>query len=106
MAREWLWASGWKVLFRNFRAPKGGEVDIIAREGRELIFVEVKTRTKRGGGRPVDAVDHAKQELIERGAREWRRLLGRKEIPCRYDVIEVILIEGERPNVTLIRNAF
>lgn len=106
IACEWLWASGRKVLYRNFRAPRGGEVDIVARDGRELIFVEVKTRSKRGGGRPWDAVDLAKQKLIERGARRWLGLLEKSEVPSRYDVIEVILIEGERPEVTLIRNAF
>ena len=106
MAREWLWASKRKVLYRNFRAPQGGEVDIVARDGRMLCFVEVKTRTKRGEGRPFEAVDRPKQELIERGAREWLRLLGKRELPCRYDIIEVIFIEGERPEVTLLTNAF
>lgn len=106
MAREWLWAHGCKVLYRNFRAPRGGEVDIVARDGRTLCFIEVKTRTRRSDGRPADAVDRAKQELIERGAREWLRLLNRNDIPCRYDIIEVILIEGERPDVTHLRNAF
>ncbi|WP_411845142.1 YraN family protein [Roseibacillus persicicus] len=106
IAREWLWARGCKVLYRNFRAPRGGEVDIVARDGRMLCFIEVKTRTRRSGGRPADAVDRAKQELIERGAREWLRLLKRNDIPCRYDIIEVLLIEGERPEVTHLRNAF
>lgn len=106
MAREWLWAKGRKVLYANFRAPRGGEVDIVMRDGRMLCFVEVKTRTKRGEGRPLEAVDRAKQELIERGAREWLRLLKSPELPCRYDIMEVILIEGELPEVTLIPNAF
>lgn len=106
VAREWLWAQGSRVLYRNFRAPKGGEVDIVAREGEELCFIEVKTRSKRGEGRPLDAVDRPKQELIERGAREWMRLLNRPEVSLRYDVMEVFLIEGEKPEVTLVRNAF
>ena len=106
IAREWLWATGRKVLYRNFRAPRGGEVDIVARDGRMLCFVEVKTRSKRGEGRPLEAVDRAKQQLIERGAREWLRLLGERDLPCRYDIMEVILIDGERPEVTLIPNAF
>jgi len=76
------------------------------RDGRLLCFVEVKTRTKRGEGRPLDAVDIRKQKLIERGAREWLSLLGRREVPCRYDIIEVILIEGQRPELTFIQNAF
>lgn len=106
IAREWLWASGRKVLYRNFRAPRGGEVDLIVRDGRMLCFVEVKTRTKRGEGRPLEAVDRPKQELIERGAREWLRLLDRRDLPCRYDIMEVILIDGECPEVTLVPNAF
>ncbi len=106
VAREWLWSQGCRVLYRNFRAPQGGEVDIVAREGRILCFVEVKTRSKKGGGRPADAVDQAKQELIERGAREWLNLLKTREIPCRYDIMEVLLLEGKRPEVIWIRNAF
>ena len=106
VAREWLWASRRKVLYRNFRAPRGGEVDIVVREGRMLCFVEVKTRTKQGEGRAYEAVDRPKQQLIERGAREWLRLLGRRDLPCRYDIMEVILRDGKRPEVTLIPNAF
>lgn len=106
LATEWLWSSRRRVLYRNFRAPGGGEVDIVMRDGRMLCFLEVKTRTKEGPGRPSEAVDQAKQALIERGAREWLRLLGQREIPCRYDVMEVILLEGERPKLTLLTNVF
>ncbi|MBK1834053.1 YraN family protein [Roseibacillus ishigakijimensis] len=106
IAREFLWAQGCKVLYRNFRAPQGGEVDLVAREGKFLCFVEVKTRTRKGEGRPAEAVDKTKQELIERGAREWLRLLNKKEVPCRYDIIEVLLLEGEKPEIHYLRNAF
>lgn len=71
-----------------------------------LCFVEVKTRTKKGEGRPLEAVDQAKQELIERGARAWLNLLHDRTVPCRYDIIEVILLEGHSPEVTLVKNAF
>ena len=87
LACEWLWRSGARVLYRNFRAPKGGEVDLVLRDGSILCFVEVKTRTKRGEGRPLDAVDEAKQALIERGGREWLRLLQSREISSRYDCL-------------------
>lgn len=94
------------MLYRNFRAPGGGEIDIVVRDGAELCFVEVKTRTKIGAGRPLDAVDAPKQELIEKGAREWLRLLRRDDMPRRFDVVEVFLIEGEKPQVSLVKNAF
>ncbi len=106
VACEWFWARGCKVLYRNFRAPGGGEIDIVVRDGAELCFVEVKTRTKIGAGRPLDAVDAPKQELIEKGAREWLRLLRRDDMPRRFDVVEVFLIEGEKPQVSLVKNAF
>lgn len=106
MAAEWLWASGSKVLYRNFRARRGGEVDIVAREGAVLCFIEVKTRTQKGFGRPIDAVNREKQELIERGAKEWLRLLRHRDLPWRFDVMEVILEEGKLPEFTYIRNAF
>ncbi|BCX49992.1 UPF0102 domain-containing protein [Haloferula helveola] len=106
IARQWLRANGAKILYRNFRAPQGGEVDIVARSGSLLLFVEVKTRTSSGFGRPLDAVNLEKQKLIRRGANEWLRLLGSREIPWRFDVIEVILTEGQAPGVHRVENAF
>ncbi|MGB0775224.1 MAG: YraN family protein [Akkermansiaceae bacterium] len=106
IARARLRADGRKVLYMNYRGPKGGEVDIVARDGKVLSFVEVKTRTRRGRGRPLDAVNVAKQELIERGANSWLKLLGTRDIPWRFDVVEVILTEGERADVNIVQNAF
>jgi len=101
-----LRASGRKILYRNYRGPRGGEVDIVARDGATLSFVEVKTRTRKGYGRPLDAVHAAKQELIERGANSWLKLLGTRDIPWRFDVVEVILSDGELPELTVVKNAF
>lgn len=106
IARAWLRSTGAKLLFNNFRAPQGGEVDIVARDGNVLLFTEVKTRTSTDFGRPLDAVDRAKQKLIRRGANEWLRLLGTRDIPWRFDVIEVILREGEKPKVNRVENVF
>ena len=106
LAGVYLKSLGWKVLYGNYRAPKGGEVDIVARDGEILVFLEVKTRTSRGYGRPLDAVDGKKQELIERGANSWLKLLGRRDMPWRFDVVEVILADGEQADVNLVKNAF
>jgi len=119
IAAHFLLRKGWKVLYRNFRAPSGGEVDLVMRGGHkldQLVFVEVKTRTRRGYGRPLEAVDKDKQLLIARGANEWLRLLAeqnrgededfRRTISWRYDVVEIILQEGEKPDVNLVENAF
>ncbi|MBT8036856.1 MAG: YraN family protein [Verrucomicrobiae bacterium] len=101
-----LRADGRKVLFRNYRGPKGGEVDIVARDGDTLSFVEVKTRTRRGYGRPLDAVNTEKQELIERGANSWLHLLGTRKILWRFDVVEIILHDGDPPEVTVVNDVF
>ena len=106
VARDWLRSRGEKVLYRNYRAPQGGEVDIVARRGKLLLFIEVKTRRAGGVGRPLDAVDQAKQELIERGANSWLKLLKTRNIPWRFDVIEVIVEEGRLPRVNRVENVF
>jgi|TARA_B100000959_G_scaffold52349_1_gene54418 putative endonuclease len=99
-----LRTEGRRILYRNFRAPGGGEIDIVARDGRTLSFVEVKTRTSEQFGRPLEAVDHRKKKLMQRGANEWLRLLGTRELPWRFDVVEVILREGEKPRLNTVRN--
>jgi putative endonuclease len=107
VASRWLRARGCRVLYRNYRAPDGGELDIVCRDRDVLAFVEVKTRTSTAFGRPAQAVTIDKQALILRGATAWLKLLGCPEhIKWRYDVIEVLLIAGEKPRVNWIRAAF
>lgn len=106
VARDWLRARNCKVLARNFSGRKGGEVDIVAREGKQLLFIEVKTRRKDAAIRGLAAVNRKKQSLIERGANEWLRRLGTRDIPWRFDVIEVEVAEGEKPTVGRIENVF
>lgn len=107
LAAQWLRSNGRKVLYRNYRAPGGGEVDIVCRHGKMLTFVEVKTRTFEGRERAAMAVDAAKEKLILRGARAWLRMLDEtQEIPRRCDIVEVLLREGELPKVTIIEGAF
>ncbi len=95
---------GWKILRRNFRAPGGGEVDLVCRDRDTLVFAEVKTRRSEEMGRPLDAVDRKKQRLIRRGALYWLRLLGMPEITFRFDVIEVLA--SEPVEVRVIESAF
>lgn len=95
-----------KILYRNYRGPHRGEVDIVCRHGQVLAFVEVKTRTTTAFGRPADAVNPEKQRLIQRGAAEWLRLLGNPQIVFRFDIAEVLLVEGVVPGINIIENAF
>lgn len=107
LAAQWLRRHGRKVLYCNYRAPGGGEVDIVARHRKTLTFVEVKTRTSTEWGRPADAVDAEKQKLILRGASAWLRMLDdAQNIPTRCDIVEVVLRDGEKPEIQVIEAAF
>jgi len=106
MARLRLYADGRKILYKNFKGSKGGEIDIVTRDGDTLCFVEVKTRRKRDTSRPLDAVNLKKQQLIRRGARSWLKLLKDEDILWRFDVVEVELTAGKKPEITLVKGAF
>jgi putative endonuclease len=106
VAADWLRSNGCRILARNFKGPHRGEVDIIARDGKLLLFVEVKTRQEGSRIRPLDAVDKAKQGLIERGANAWLKRLGTRNLPWRFDVIEIHVEEGKKPRVNQVRDAF
>lgn len=106
LAVRFLKREGLKPLYRNYRAPKGGEVDVVCRDGEQLIFVEVKTRRSLDFGRPVSAVDRSKQVLITKGALSWLRELNHPDLRFRFDVVEVLLEEGAPPRIEHLRNVF
>ena len=106
IARRWLRKRGWKILYRNYRARRGGEVDIVARDKDTLVFVEVKTRSTLAFGNPADAVNEEKQKLVIRGAWDWMRRLGQSDIFYRFDIVEVVAQDGKLPEVNHIPNAF
>lgn len=106
VAAAWLRSQGCVILARNFRSVRKGEVDIVARDGKLLLFVEVKTRRAGARIRGLDAVNKHKQALIERGANAWLRRLGTRDIPWRFDVIEVTVEDGKKPTVNHVKDAF
>lgn len=93
------------MLRRNWRPVRGGELDLVCRDGDCLVFVEVKTRTDGGYGGPRRAVNARKRALIRQGAAEWLRQLP-VPVPYRYDIVEVLYREGAAPECTRIRGAF
>lgn len=83
-----LEARGWKVLERNWRC-RFGEMDLVAEDGRTLVFVEVKARSSRRRGSPEGAVGEAKQARLSRIAGEYLAAHGALERTCRFDVVAV-----------------
>lgn len=106
LACDFLRREGYKILARNFRARRGGEVDIVCRDDDTLVFVEVKTRSREDFGRPAEAVNAVKRKLISRGALAWLQLLDNPDILVRFDVVEIVQAEDGKPRIELIRNAF
>ncbi|MGI8957483.1 MAG: YraN family protein [Chthoniobacterales bacterium] len=106
LAARHLRRSGFKILYRNFRGRQGGEIDLVCRDRDTLVFVEVKTRTREDFGRPLEAVNAAKQRRISLGGLAWLRLLGNPDVLFRFDVVEVTIAEEGAPRVELVRNAF
>lgn len=111
-AATYLKIKGYRILRRNFTAGPGSEIDIVCRDKRagQLVFVEVKTRSRDDFGRPSFAVDRKKRRAIIRGAMRWLRLLGMPDISFRFDIIEVMTDPDDarmrHAEVTHIENAF
>jgi putative endonuclease len=82
---------GWTILDRN-AAWRCGELDIVAWDGDQLVFVEVKSRRTRTGPRPEDGVDQTKQRKIIATARRWMHANAKPAVSARFDVISVDLV--------------
>jgi len=87
LACRYLRQQGYLIVARNWRWP-GGEVDIIAKDGDTLVFVEVKGRRGRSHGTPEEAVDARKRAHLWNCARAFLKgKLG--QVPVRFDVVGV-----------------
>lgn len=104
-AKRHLKKEGLKFIYANFKGEQG-EIDLIFRDGEILVFVEVKTRSSETWTRPASAVNAEKQRKIITTARDYLRLLESREIPVRYDIVEVLLEDGKVNEVRHQPNAF
>ncbi len=105
----YLRALGYKMVAANFRVPYDrGEIDLIGWDDGVLCFIEVKTRTRADFAPPSTAVDLDKKKHIRSVARRYvRRLPGDRPPPCRFDIVSVIVGDGDgKPEVSLHKGAF
>ena len=96
---------GYAILDRRYRT-RHGEIDIVARDGDTVVFVEVKVRTSPEFGLAADAVTPFKQRRLAAMAVDYlarRRLTDR---PCRFDVVAIDGRTGENPTITVYSAAF
>ena len=105
LAHRFLRSRGYTIIARNFR-PRGGggEIDLVARDGEALVFIEVKARSAEEFGPPERAVDADKRRFLERAARSYARRAGIDWTAARFDIVTVIL--GRPPRIDLIQDAF
>ena len=97
---------GYGVARRRWRG-KGGEVDLIMRDGPGLIFVEVKTRKSDEHGHPTEAVTRTKQQHLTKAALYWLKKKGLLERRTRFDVVSVVWPDDSRtPTIQHFVNAF
>jgi len=105
LARRELRRRGYCILAHRERS-RLGEIDVVARDGPALVFVEVKTRRDRRFGAPVEAVDRRKRQKLIRLALAYTARRGLSDAPIRFDIVGVELPRKGRPSVRVYRNAF
>lgn len=103
----WLRRRGFTVVARSWRSARApGDLDLIAWDGNELCFVEVKTRTTRAVAPAEMAVDHAKRRTLRRLARHYLRQLPRRDVPTRFDIISIYFETDKTPAFEHFPGAF
>jgi len=103
-AARFLRNKGFTIITRNYRVDSG-EIDIIARDGKTLVFVEVKTR-KTDEPTPESQVNNAKQHQITKAAKTYISRYGYPRPPARFDVVAVVWPDGNAPEIRHTEHAF
>ena len=112
IAAEYLERNGYRIIDRNYRFERS-ELDLIAfspgepdGSGSELVFVEVKTRSGLGFGRPEESVSDAKRRHIVRAAQAYLHERRLEKARCRFDVISILLSGKDEPRIDHFERAF
>ena len=95
---------GYRCIARNYRCPLG-EMDLIARDGETLVFVEIKTRRDKSLGYAKEAVDKRKKRQLSKVALAYMKAEDCCDVKSRFDVV-AINFEGDREQIEVIKNAF
>ncbi len=105
-AARFLKRQGYLIVARSAR-DRIGELDLVAVEGKTIVFVEVKTRTSHDRGHPAEAVDQEKQRRLTRVALSYLRRHDLLECRGRFDVVAITWPTAQKqPTIEHIKNAF
>jgi putative endonuclease len=104
LAVRFLQKKGYRIVARNYKTPVG-EIDIIARDGDTIVFVEVKTRTDISFGYPFEAVNKRKRQKLKNLALLYLKRQG-KESPVRFDVLSIFCMDNGKKDIEHIKDAF
>jgi putative endonuclease len=104
VAARYLRNLGYTIIVRNFRCNLG-EIDIVAKDGKTLVFVEVKTRTA-DEPTPEDQVNSPKRHQITKAAKLYLSRYGIPQPPARFDVVAIIWPDGREPQIRHTPHAF
>lgn len=105
LAARHLRSLGYTILARNFRFGRR-EVDLVVRRGDVVAFVEVKARSGRGYGHPLEAITALKRREVERVARAWQGRHGGPGQRYRFDAVGVLIVRGREPIIWHIPGAW
>lgn len=104
-AKKFLQKQGLKFLAANFRSERG-EIDLIFRENDCLAFIEVKTRSSEDWSRPAAAVNSERRRRLSQCALDYLRRLKNPPVKIRFDIVEVLLKDGEVSEIRHLPNTF
>jgi len=104
IAFAYLCKHGYRVMDRNYRCPHG-EIDLIAKDGKTIVFIEVKSRQSTMFGQPEEAVDFKKRKKLSTVALWYLEEKKITDCHARFDVVS-ILLSKEPPEIQLFRDAF
>jgi putative endonuclease len=104
VAAKFLRNNGYKILIRNFRCATG-EIDIVARDGKTIVFVEVKTR-QNDDPAPEEQVNDPKRHQITKAAKFYMSRYGVPPPPARFDVVAIVWPTGREPQIRHTPDAF
>ncbi len=105
LAARFLQQAGWTILDRNFRMGRK-EIDLIARRGEIIAFVEVKTRAGLGYGYPLEAITWKKRREIQQVAMAWIDRKGSPDNIYRFDAVSVQVGSGGPPIIEHVEDAW